>query len=282
MKQTITTILLFMSSSIFAQEIEVFPQGSINETEVYVEKDDLSGNTLAGKTVCRKTDVGAPTFTIYKAYKRKASSKTIVVCPGGAYHILSMDSEGSEICDLINKAGYDAVLLKYRVPRRKGREKHEAPLEDLQRTISMIRAKGKEYGINSTKVGVIGFSAGAHLAVTSCCNERIYASIDKVETFSCRPDFVALIYPAYLSGENFELASDITVTEKTPPTFIAQSEDDKNFINSSLFYYYALKNKGVPTTLHLYPNGGHGYGARNTGSVSASWPLRFIEWLKEI
>ncbi|MFR9512035.1 MAG: alpha/beta hydrolase [Rikenellaceae bacterium] len=273
--------LLSLATGIIAQEVSIFPDGYLKEPIEYVESDDCSGGPVGGLSVCRKSNVGEPTFTLYRAAKPNGREVTVVVCPGGGYNILAYDLEGSEICQLLNESGYNAVLLKYRVPRRPSREKHEAPLEDLQRTISLLRSNAAEYGINGGRIGVVGFSAGAHLAVMSCCNERSYTSIDAADELSCRPDFCSLIYPAYLSGENFKLADDVSVTPSTPPTFISQSEDDKNHINSSLFYCYALKEAAVPATLHIYSSGGHGYGVRQTGQPSQAWGSEFLKWLDQ-
>ncbi len=265
-----------------AQEIKLFPDGAPNETAQYEQKAWTDGNMKAGKTVCRITNIGEPTLTIFKADEPNGKAMTIIVSPGGAYNYLTFDLEGSEICKILNDNGFDAALLKYRTPRREGRAKHEAPLEDIQRAISLIRSNASEYGVAVSKVGVIGFSAGAHLSVMACCSQRSYTPIDQADTASCSPDFCALIYPAYLSAKDFQLAEEVTVSSDTPPTFIVQSEDDHSFINSSLFYYYALKEAKVPATMHLYSTGGHGFGSRQTGHPSQRWTNEYIEWLNSI
>lgn len=273
-------LLLPFTSKAIAQEIALFPQGHLKEPITYIEKDDWQGNKVGGQRVCRKTDVGEPTLTIYKAGRPTREDMTIIVCPGGGYNLLAYDLEGTEICKMLNDEGYNAALLKYRVPRRPDREKHQAPLEDLQRAISLLRSCGKKYGVGTDQIGVMGFSAGAHLTVASCCNNRSYTPIDQVDTASHYPDFCALIYPAYLSGNKFELADDVSVGSTTPPTFIVQSQDDKQHINSSLFYYYALKEAGIAATMHIYNSGGHGYGIRKTGNPSQEWYREFLKWLE--
>lgn len=279
-KLLIPLLLMSMSFTVNAQEeIKLFPKKFLSEESGYVDKQE--DREHAGKKAVCMVSVATPTITIYKADKPAANPKTLIVCPGGGYNILSMDKEGSELCELLNKNGYDAVLLKYRVPRREGREKHEAALEDLQRAISTVRAKGDKYGICTTNVGVIGFSAGAHLSVMSCCNERIYDKVDRVDDMSCNPDFCALVYPAYLSGENFALASDVKITKTTPKTFITQAEDDNKYVNSSIFYYYALKEAKVPAELHIYGNGGHGSGVWKMGKDFDDWTNRLIDWLEK-
>lgn len=271
--------IILSSLSLNAQEMEIFPESHIKETKEYLESDDTSGNLVANARVLRKSNVSTPTITIYRANPSSKIGKTVVVCPGGGYNILAYDLEGTEICQMLNDHGIDAVLLKYRVPRRESREKHEAPLEDLQRAISTVRAGASEYGIAGDMIGIIGFSAGAHLSVMACSSDRSYEPIDDIDKTSARPDFCALIYPAYLVAKDNSISSEIDITKVTAPTFIAQTQDDTAFIDSSLFYYYALKEQKVPVTMHLYPKGGHGYGVRQKGELVDSWSDRLIEWI---
>ena len=275
-----------ISLSVAAQEqtIKLFPNGAPEETIPLEEKADRNGNKVAGETVLRITNVSDPTITIYKASEQIANGSTMIVCPGGGYNLLAYDLEGDEICLWLNDLGITAVLLKYRVPRREGREKHEAPLQDVQRAISYMRANAKELNIAPNKIGVMGFSAGAHLAVmaSNAYNNRTYPAIDQIDKVSCRPNFCLLIYPAYLDTPDFQLAPEIKVTPKTPPTMLIQTQDDKSYINSSLVYYYALKEAGVPVWMHLYNKGGHGYGLRDTRSAVNSWPDHAEDWFREI
>jgi acetyl esterase/lipase len=269
-----------------AQEriVKLFPEGVPGESTPMEEIADESGNRVAKETVLRITNVSEPTITIYEASEELASGSAMIVCPGGGYNLLAYDLEGDEVCLWLNELGITAILLKYRVPRREGKEKHEAPLQDLQRAISYVRANANHLNIDSDRIGVMGFSAGAHLAVMACnsFDKRTYPLVDKVDKTSCRPNFCLLVYPAYLEGENFQPAPEIQVSSKTPQTMLIQSEDDRSFINSSLFYYYALKEAGVPAWMHLYSKGGHGYGLRDTGAVVNSWPDRAEDWFREI
>lgn len=276
---------LFLFGSMSAQKsIKLFPAGAPGETKSYTEKSDDTGAQVGGMNVIRMTDVGEPEITIYPAVSDVASGAAMVVCPGGGYNILAYDLEGTEICDWLNAAGITAVLLKYRVPRRENRPKHEAPLQDVQRSISYIRANAKKYNINPDKIGVMGFSAGAHLSVmaSTSFNKRSYPAVDEIDNVSCRPNFCLLVYPAYLSAENFTVPSEISITKDVPPTMMIQAEDDVPHIDSSLFYYYALKKVGVPAWLHLYSTGGHGYGLRDTGCMVNEWPDRAEDWFQEL
>jgi len=279
-------IFSLLSTMAMAQEtpILLFPDGAPGETTKLKQKDDLSGNKVAGCPVLRISDVSEPTLTFFPAPADNNSGATIIVNPGGGYNILAYNLEGTEICKRFNSHGVNCVLVKYRVPRREGLEKHQAPLQDLQRAIAYTRSHAGEWGIDPDRIGVMGFSAGAHLAAMASNSyaERTYPQVDDFDEASLRPDFCVLIYPAYLDGENFSISPELKVTEKTPPTFIVQTQDDHRLLNSSIFYYYALKEAKVPVAMSLYPSGGHGYGLRNTGDLVNEWPFRVMSWLSDI
>ena len=286
MKKLFLFLLVTTFTSVMAQQkpILLFPNGAPGETTKMIETEDSSGNKRAGCPVSRISNVSEPTITFYPAPADNNSGTTIIVNPGGGYNILAYNLEGTEICKRFNSHGINCVLVKYRVPRREGLAKHEAPLQDLQRAIAYTRAHAKEWNLDANKIGVMGFSAGAHLSAmaSNSFSQLTYTSIDANDEVSTRPDFCMLIYPAYLDGENFSLAPEVKVSDKTPPTFIVQAQDDNSYINSSLFYYYALKEVKVPSALHLYPSGGHGFGLRNTGHLVNEWPFRAVNWLSEI
>lgn len=264
--------------------IQLFPKGAPGEQTKLIEKALPEGGKVGGASVLRLSGVSDPTITIYPASDEVATGAAIVVCPGGGYEILAYDLEGDEICQWLNEIGVTAVLLKYRVPRRTGLEKHTAPLQDVQRAISLVRSKAEELNLDPQRIGVMGFSAGAHLAAmaSTSYDKRTYPEVDAADKVSCKPDFCLLVYPAYLDGPNFTIAPELKVTAQTPPTMLVQTEDDKSYINSSLFYYYALKEAGVPATMHLYSKGGHGYGLRDTGNAVNEWPYRAEEWFMEL
>jgi acetyl esterase/lipase len=279
-------IHIIISGTLSAQEktYKLFPGSAPGEDTPYTEESDESGNRVAGETVLRITHVGSPSIVVYEAPEELAEGSAVIVCPGGGYSRLAYDLEGEEVCYWLNELGITAVLLKYRVPRRPGRAKHEAPLQDLQRAVSFVRANAAHLNINARKIGVMGFSAGAHLCVMAgnSFGNRTYPDIDWIDRVDCRPDFCLLVYPAYLAGEHFGLAPEIHVSPKTPPTMLIHTEDDKAHIDGSLFYYYALKEAGVPALMHLYGKGGHGYGLRDTGAVVNSWPDRAEDWFREL
>lgn len=266
------------------EPIVLFPNGAPREIGEMIESKSLAGRKVSGRSVLRIRDVSQPTITFYPAPEENNSRTTIIVIPGGRYEVLSFDLEGTEICKRFNESGINCILLKYRVPRRKKLSKHAAPLQDLQRAIAYTRAHADNWNLDKSKIGVIGFSAGGHLAVmaSNSFSELTYTAIDNCDNENIRPDFCILIYPSYLDRKNFSIAPEINVTDKTPQTFLVQTQDDHKLLNSSLFYYYALKESKVPAAMHLYQTGGHAYGLRETGNLVSEWPNRVLDWLSEI
>lgn len=255
-------------------------KGNIGEEKNNTKPTD---NKVGGKDVIRIGNVSNPTITIYPAPKNTANGSAVIVCPGGGYSILALDLEGTEVCEWLNSIGVTAILLKYRVPVREGQPRYQPPLQDAQRAMGLVRSNAAKLGINPTHIGIMGFSAGAHLSAALSTNydKRIYEAVDVADTTSCKPDFVMLVYPAYLTikEQNDKVAPELTITKNTAPTFLAQTEDDPVRVESSLFYYVALKNAGVPAEMHLYAKGGHGYGLRKSALSITTWPQRAKEWM---
>jgi len=253
--------------------------------EVPGEKGDIDEEKLlppkGEKPVDRLTNVTKPTITVYKPDKDKDTGAAVLICPGGGYHILAMDLEGTEVADWLNSIGVTGIVLKYRVPRRKDRPKHLAPLQDAQRAMSLVRKHAKEWGIDSSRIGILGFSAGGHLSATASTNfdERQYEPIDDNDVICCRPDFTVLVYPAYLT-EGDKLAPEICVTEKSPPTFLVHADNDHISSENSARMYLALKKAGVPAELHIFTTGGHGFGLRPTEEPCSNWPAQCEKWLR--
>lgn len=247
------------------------------------------------------TNVRIPTYTFYKA-KQDRGGATLIVFPGGGHLVLAMALEGTEVCELFSKAGINCVLVKYRVPysgcyydnKLHKNVTPEVPmaLQDAQRTISTIRYKAKELGINPHRIGVMGFSAGGNVAVLSSTrfNQRSYKPIDEIDKVSCRPDFAVPCYPGHMvmthknkepwSTAHLELNTDIPISKDIPPTFLVHAQDDP----TDPYYYsevYAreLKKAGVPYRLKGYKHGGHAFGVRKTGMDSDSWTEDVLGWL---
>jgi acetyl esterase/lipase len=251
------------------------------EGDMTTAKDGSPG----GKPVVRIGNVSTPTLTVY-APKGKNTGAAVVVFPGGGYRILAIDLEGTEVCDWLNAAGVSCILVKYRVPVAGPYPKSPAPLEDAQRALGIVRAHAEEWHIDPHRVGVLGFSAGAHLAaaVSTHYDQRLYTPIDAADKLSCRPDFALIIYPGYLAiaEQNFAPNADIHPTDQTPPTFLVQAEDDPVHVENAVVYFMALKNAKVPAELHIYAQGGHGYGLRRTELPVTTWPQTAEIWLHTI
>ena len=267
--------------------IELWPGTAPGDQAAIGEEHDTTkptDNQVAGKRVVRLGNVSKPTLTLYRPAPDKDTGVAVMVCPGGGYSILAMDLEGTEVCEWLNSLGITGALLKYRVPKRSGLEKHVPALQDSQRALGLLRHQCKAYGIDPKRIGVLGFSAGAHLAaaLSNGYDRRAYQAVDEADAANCRPDFTVLVYPAYLTvkEENDKIAPELNITSNTPPTFIVMAEDDPVRVETGLFYAAALRKFKVPFELHVYPTGGHGYGLRPTQELVTTWPQRAAEWMR--
>lgn len=282
MKKYLFLSISFVFSVVLnAQKVEVLwpglPPGD-NAGEVGEEKIETKG-------VKRVSNVSEPIITYFLSDSPKTTGTTVLVCPGGAYNILAIEHEGEDVCKWLNEIGVHAVLLKYRVPRRKNREPHAAPLQDAQRAMGLIRQAGKSWVVPLTKLGVLGFSAGGNLAVMTATslNHRTYEKVDAADDLSCRPDFAMPIYPAYLLDErNTEkLSPHIQITKDCPPFFFAHTGDDHILAEGSIQIFLELEKLGVKgNELHVYPFGGHGYGIRKTSHPVSNWSNLAESWMR--
>jgi len=257
------------------------------------EVETTTQELAAGRPWVTVGTVSRPTMTVYSP-DGKNTGAAVVVFPGGGYLVLSMDLEGSEVCDWLTSKGITAVLLKYRVPGKGHPRSGPYPdsqeaLEDAQRTVGLVRFHAAEWHIDPHKVGVLGFSAGGHLvaAMSTHFERRSYPALDAADKESCRPDFAVAIYPGHLSlaKNSFTLNPDIRthISRQTPPTFLLQNEDDHvDRVEDSLSYYAALKKAGIPVEMHLYTQGGHAFGLRRTKLPVTGWPQLVETWLRTI
>lgn len=294
MSMRTAVFLLFFSAAYAGSILEpskptaIWPKGAPGETTALEEHDTTSDKNplIAGRRIIRLTDVGNPTITVYLPPKAKNTGAAVLVFPGGGYNILAFDLEGTEVCEWLNSIGVTGVVLKYRVPARVGTPRRAAPLQDAQRSIRLVREHAKEWGVREDRIGVLGFSAGAHLAADLSNNyeKRAYDPVDQADKINCRPDFAALIYPGLITEKNAaeKLAPEMTVTAHTPPTFLLQAEDDPVHVENSLLYYAALKNAKVPADMHLFAKGGHGYGLRHTELPVTDWPKLAEQWMRSL
>jgi acetyl esterase/lipase len=250
---------------------------------------DAAGNPrlVGGKPWLSLEKVSQPTMTVYSPQGRNTGA-AIVVFPGGGYNILAIDLEGTEVCDWLTSKGITCALLKYRVPCAKVGPYRDCPtaLQDAQRTVGLLRSQAAQWHIDPRKIGVLGFSAGGHMAVAISTHfaKRLYTPVDDADKESCRPDFALALYPGHLAvpEKEFALNPDIRVSQ-TPPTFLLQAEDDPvDPVENTLVYYAALRKAGVPAEMHVFVKGGHAFGLRPTDSPITRWPALAETWLKTI
>src|SRR5436190_17565485 len=188
---------------------------------------------VGGKPTKWLTNVTKPTLTIYRPAKDKDTGTAMLICPGGGYHNLGWDVEGEEVAGWLHSIGITGIILKYRCPRRPADVKGEpaaGPLKDAQRAVSLVRSKAKEWGIDPTKIGMVGFSAGGHLVGATATNsaKRMYEPIDDVDKISCRPDFAVMLYSGYLKvKDKDELSAGLPISARTPPILLVHATDDK-------------------------------------------------------
>jgi acetyl esterase/lipase len=280
MKDLFTFFFLFLLS------ISVYPQ---KRELIYLWPDKVPGelkakqppsiDTSNNDNIVRFSEVTNPAIEIYLADPAIKNGSAVIVCPGGGYSILAYDLEGSEIAAWLNKLGFTAFVLQYRVP-----DKKEGALQDVQRAMRIVRNNSQKWKIDPEKIGVMGFSAGGSLSAraSTLFNKRTYPPVDKSDSISCRPSFTMLIYPAYLDqGANLTLTPELQLSKEVPPVFIFQTADDP-YGNSALVMAGALRNAKLSVELHLLPVGGHGYGLRPGKVAAETWPLLAEKWLRSV
>src|ERR1700721_2104149 len=277
-------------------QVPIWPGAVPDAQPVAGPEDDtttVTDSQVAGRPWVLVAHVSRPTMTVYSPIGKNTGA-AVVVFPGGGYRILAIDLEGSEVCDWLTSKGITCVLLKYRVPGENlfpssgAYPKSPVALEDAQRTVGLVRFHAAEWGIDPHKIGVLGFSAGGHLvaAISTNFKRHLYKAVDAADRESCRPDFGVALYPGHMlenTTKDFQLNPYVPVTKETPPMFLLQAEDDPvDTVKNSLVYYYALKKAGVLVEMHLYAQGGHGFGLRRTTMPITEWPPLVEKWLESI
>jgi acetyl esterase/lipase len=279
MKQLIIILLLTLPIKSFSQKkelIHIWPGKVPGEM-----KEKLPPSIAASENdgILRYSEITDPAIEVWLPDPAASNGSAVVICPGGGYQILAYDLEGTEIASWLNKLGYTAFVLQYRIP-----DKKDGALQDVQRALRIVRSNSSKWNINPEKTGVMGFSAGGSLSAraSTLFMKRTYSPVDKTDSLSCRPSFAMLIYPAYLDqGPDLSITPELKISNKVPPVFIFQTSDDP-YGNSSLVMAGALRQAKVPVELHLLAEGGHGYGLRPGKTASETWPLLAEKWLKRI
>jgi acetyl esterase/lipase len=291
--------ILTINSNAQTQIIKVWPDGipgSVQD-QSYAEKE-----TMTNGIPSRYEKVTDPTLTVFLPSEDKATGTAVLICPGGGYGVLAFDHEGYQIARWLNDNGIAGIILKYRLPSDLiMKNKSTGPLQDAQEGMRIIRRNAALWKIDPEKIGVIGFSAGGHLAssLSTHYSEAVYDSKDEV---SARPDFSLLIYPVITFDASFthmgsrnnligkepseesikHFSNELQINEKTPPAFLVHSADDKTVpVKNSMAYFDALNKFGIPAEMHIYQKGGHGYGLSVGKGTQASWPGLCIKWMKE-
>ncbi|MCX6333006.1 MAG: alpha/beta hydrolase [Bacteroidia bacterium] len=258
-------------------------------------------STIMEGVYTRFEKITSPALFPYLPPKDSATGTAVLICPGGGYSALAFNHEGNAIAKWLNDNGIAGIILKYRLPSDQiMKDKSIGPLQDAQEAIRTIRRNAEKWNINPNKIGVIGFSAGGHLASTLSTHyaDKVY---EQKDTVSARPDFSLLIYPVITMDSSFthagsrrnligdnpskenvrRFSNELQVNEKTPPAFMVHSADDKVVpVKNSMVYYEALVKNGIPSELHVFQKGGHGYGLAGDRETQSAWPELCIRWLK--
>ncbi|MCK0144371.1 alpha/beta hydrolase [Arenibacter sp. F26102] len=302
MKSFIFLFTILFSMTSFAQNtiLPLWPNNIPNSIKTDEKEEVVSAD------IVRIVKVQLPQIEVYLPAKKIATGQAVLIFPGGGYGILAYDWEGMDFAKLLNSKGIAGIVVKYRLPSLKSQtEIHKVPLQDAQRAIRTVRSKAAEWNIDPNNIGIIGFSAGGHLASTlgTHYNEEVNAKQDAIDQMSARPDFMTLAYPVItmgapnthggsrknLLGENpsqkmvDHFSNELQVTADTPPTFLVHATDDTAVpVENSLLFYTALIKHKVAAEMHIYPTGGHGFALGLQDPHLATWTDQWIGWLHSL
>lgn len=293
-------LCFLIQNTLHAQEITLplWPAGKVPNYQKTDEKEMVESTDII-----RISLVQTPEIAVYLPAKKSNTGQAVIICPGGGYARLAYDWEGVDVAKLLNAKGIAAIVLKYRLPNAKSNiTPHLSPVMDAARAVRMIRANGAKWNIKIDAIGIMGFSAGGHLASTLATHfDNGNAAADSIERQSSRPDFAVLVYPVIsmskpimhtgsrnnLIGEKADsslaklYSNELQVTAQTPPTFLVHATDDKGVpVENSLLFYQACKDKGVPVEMHIYPTGGHGFGLAVGKGYLETWTDRLVDWMR--
>ena len=260
------------------------PPGETRSLPHEADQTKPEDRLIAGRRIIKLGNVSVPQLAVYKPSPEHDTGAAVIICPGGGHHILAYDLEGTEVAEWLNTLGVTGIVLKYRVPFRDPNARWKAAVQDAQRAVSVVRVHASEWKIDPQRIGICGFSAGGETAALAALlfEDRQYAAIDKLDEQSARPDFAMLIYTGgLLDTETNRLREHVVVPENAPPMFLVHAFDDRVSVQNTLLLASALKQANIPTELHIYHSGGHGYGLRKTDAAVTHWPDRAGAWLRE-
>jgi acetyl esterase/lipase len=267
--------------------LDLWPGKPPGDLPVRGEEKSYVRTSLKYATATITTNVTKPTITIYRPPDDKNTGTAMVVMPGGGYWDLYMDIEGKQVAEWLTSQGMTGIVLKYRVPRPPNVPEKLTPIGpqmDAQRAVSLVRSRAAEWGINPKRIGVVGFSAGGHLALMTATTfgKRAYEPIDSVDQVSSRPDFAVMCYSGYLKADDKdEISPSIHIPADTPPIMLVHSTDDSTSpVEHSVIMYLALKRAGIPVELLVFASGEHDFGVRQDGKLPSSWPQLCVKWLR--
>lgn len=288
MRKLAVLLSLCLVSPLLAQQptMLLWPNGNPEPSKVTGPEMDPTTDAnriVSGKVTVRVTNVSKPSLTVYAPPADRNTGAAALVFPGGAYIRLAYNIEGTEVCEWLNSIGMTCVLVKYRVPEEGHYPENIEDLEDAQQAMRITRAHAAEWHIDPNRIGVIGFSAGAHLAVVLSTHPDFQGKTVPVSTINARPDFQMVIYPGWLNGGDGKVNAAVTPTAQIPPTFLLQAENDYTaHVENALVYFQALKDAKIPAELHVFTEGGHGFGLRPTDLPISHWPQLAETWLHTI
>lgn len=285
MRSTVTCLLilnLFSAIGFSDDIIDIWPGLAPGETEHSVgEKMPYRENEVP--PITRVIKISRPTMTFHPA--KKPNGSAVVILPGGGFGKVVPDKEGTEAADWLNQHGISAFVLSYRTTEGRNQPGWVEPLQDAQRALSFVRSHAAEWNLKQDRIGLLGFSAGGQVAARLLCDggQKTYEPVDNADAVSHRPDFAVLIYPWNLyDAKNDAMVDGLSVPENCPPTYIVHTHDDRSSSLGAVLFYIGLKKHGIASELHVYGNGGHGYGARPVeGSQIDSWTNHATHWLVE-
>lgn len=286
---TLASTFFLLAHTALAQQhttLLLWPNGNPEPSKIVGPEIDPSKDSerlVSGKPTTRITNVSKPNLVVYAPAAAKNTGAAALIFPGGGYTRLAYTHEGTEVCDWLNSIGMTCILVKYRVPEDGHYPQNTEDLEDAQQAMRLTRAHAADWHINPAKIGVIGFSAGAHLGVVLSTHPDFQSPNLPPSSADAKPNFQMVLYPGWLSGKDNQVDPPVQPTHQTPPTFLVMAENDYTaHVENALVYYQALKNVKVPAELHLFTEGGHGFGLRSTALPISHWPALAESWLHTI